>query len=388
MTVEKEIALRSKLPQVGTTIFTVMSQLAQEHQAINLSQGFPDFDCPPELISLVNSYMKKGFNQYAPMPGVMALREAIAAKIERLYQVHYHPETEITVTSGATQALYTALAAFIHPGDEVLVFEPAYDSYTPAIKMHGGLAKYISLKHPDYHIDWTEVRKAVTSHTRMIILNSPHNPTGAVLREHDIQELQRLTRNTDLLILSDEVYEHIIYDGKPHLSMCKYPELAHRSLIVSSFGKTFHTTGWKLGYCTAPAYLMKEFRKVHQFNVFSSNTPLQHACADFLKKEEHYLELPSFYQQKRDHFRKLLQKTPFKILECTGSYFQNVGFDHLTDEKDMDFAQRLVTDFGVAGIPNSAFYHQRTDHKTLRFCFAKTEQTLEAAVERLMRLKA
>lgn len=385
MIVEKEIALHSKLPHVGTSIFSVMSQLATEHKAINLSQGFPDFECDAELIALVNSYMKKGFNQYAPMPGVPALREQIAAKTERLYQMAYHPETEVTVTSGATQAIYTAIASFIHPGDEVLVFEPAYDCYTPAIKLHGGLAKYISLKHPDYSIDWTEVRKAVTSHTKMIILNSPHNPTGSVLKEHDIQELQRLARHTDIIILSDEVYEHIIFDGKPHLSMAKYPDLAQRSLIISSFGKTFHTTGWKMGYCLAPAYLMKEFRKVHQFNVFSSNTPLQHACAEFLKTESNYLELPAFYQQKRDHFRKLLQKTPFKLLDCSGSYFQNVSFAHLTDESDVHFAKRLTQEYGVASIPNSAFYHHKTDHKTLRFCFAKTEETMQAAVQKLMK---
>ncbi len=386
MLIEKEVAIKSKLPHVGTTIFAIMSALANEHNAINLSQGFPDFECSPELIALVNKYMKKGFNQYAPMPGILSLREAISEKIEKLYGANYNPDTEITVTAGGTQALYTAIAAFIHPGDEVLVFEPAYDSYTPAIKMQGGLAKYISLKHPNYHIDWTEVRKAVTGHTRMIILNSPHNPTGSVLDENDIKELQRLTHNTDLIILSDEVYEHIIFDGKPHLSMAKYPELAQRSVIVSSFGKTFHTTGWKLGYCFAPEYLMKEFRKVHQFNVFSANTPLQHACADFLRDESTYLQLPAFYQQKRDFFRNLLQKTAFKLLPCVGSYFQNVSFAHLSSESDMEFARRLTTEYGVVGIPNSAFYNHKTDHKTLRFCFAKTEETLTLAAEKLMKV--
>lgn len=386
MAFEKELTFKSKLPHVGNSIFSVMSKLATEHKAINLSQGFPDFECSKELIALVNSYMKKGMNQYAPMPGIQSLREVIAEKTEKLYGTAYHPETEVTITSGATQALYTALAAYIHPGDEVIIFEPAYDSYVPAIRIHGGVPKYVSLKHPDYKIDWMQVRQTVTSHTKMLIINTPNNPSGMVWTEHDIQELQRLTRNTDLIVLSDEVYEHIIFDGKPHLSMAKFPDLAARSIIVSSFGKTFHTTGWKMGYCLAPHYLMKEIRKVHQFNVFSSNTPIQHACAEFLKDEANYTGLSDFYQHKRDHFRKLLSKTKFHLLPCSGSYFQNVSYASMSEESDMDFAHRLTKDFGVAAIPNSAFYHNKADHKTLRLCFAKTEETMEKAVEKLLKV--
>ena len=380
------ISTQSKLPGTGTNIFSVMSKLAEEHKAINLSQGFPDYDCDPKLIEYVADAMKQGFNQYAPMTGLPVLRELIAEKMNSLYGADYHPETEVTVTAGGTQAIFTALNAYISAGDEVIIFEPAYDCYAPTVKMLGGLVKPYQLAPPNYEIDWEMVKKLFSANTKMIILNSPQNPTGCVLSEKDIKALIKLTNNTDIMILSDEVYEHIIFDGKKHQSVALYPELRERSFIVASFGKLLHTTGWKLGYCLAPEALMKEFRKVHQFNVFSVNTPMQLGVAKYLKDPQSYLGLSAFFQQKRDLFRSLLAETKFKLLPCNGSYFQCVSYEHLSDEKDVAMAERLVKEYGVASIPVSAFYIRNTDHHVLRFCFAKKQETLEKAVERLVKL--
>jgi methionine aminotransferase len=374
-------ALVSKLPQVGTTIFTVMSRLATEHNAINLSQGFPDFDCAPELQALVTKYMKAGMNQYPPMAGIPQLREAIAEKVRALYGASYDPEHEITVTPGATYGLFTAIATLIRPGDEVIVFEPCYDSYTPSIEVQGGKAVYVGLKFPDYHIDWDEVRQAITPKTRMIIVNTPNNPTASVFSAADMRELETITRDTDIVILSDEVYEHLVFDGAQHQSVARFPGLAERSFVVSSFGKTYHVTGWKMGYCLAPKALMSEFRKVHQFNVFTCNTPVQYALAVFMQHPEHYLGLAAFYQQKRDYFRDRLRESRFTLLPSSGTYFQSVRYDDITDEKDSDFAMRLTREHGIAAIPLSAFYHVPPGHKVLRFCFAKTGQTLFKGTE-------
>lgn len=380
------ISTQSKLPGTGTNIFSVMSKLAEEHQAINLSQGFPDYDCDPKLIEYVADAMKKGFNQYAPMTGLPVLRELIAEKVKNLYGATYNPDTEITITAGGTQAIFTALSAYIHAGDEVIIFEPAYDCYAPTIKLLGGLVKPYQLAPPDYEIDWEMVKKLFSANTKMIILNSPQNPTGCILSEKDIKALIKLTKNTDIIILSDEVYEHIIFDGKKHQSVALHPELRERSFVVASFGKLLHTTGWKLGYCLAPEQLMKEFRKVHQFNVFSVNTPMQVGVANYLKDSGTYLGLSAFFQQKRDFFRGLLSETRFKLLPCNGSYFQCVSYEHLSDEKDVQMAERLIKEYGVASIPVSAFYIRHTDHHVLRFCFAKKQETLEKAVERLVKL--
>jgi len=375
--------IRSKLPNVGTTIFTIMTQLANQHNAINLSQGFPDFQVSQKLIKLVEKYMKDGYNQYAPMPGVERLREVIANKTEFLYSYKYNPETEITITAGATQAIYTAISAFIQEGDEVILFEPAYDSYVPAIKINGGQPVYIQLKHPDYSIDWNEVTRAINLRTRMIILNSPHNPSGSVLSIEDMEKLSRLVQGSKILILSDEVYEHIIFDNNKHQSIARYPKLAERSMIISSFGKTFHATGWKMGYILAPENMTKEFRKVHQFMVFSVNTPVQYALADFLEQKEEYLELGNFYQQKRDYFLNLLKGSKFKIVPSKGTYFQSLDYSAISDEKDYDFAIRLTKEFGIASIPLSVFYHDSIKSHVLRFCFAKSNETLERAAEKL-----
>lgn len=380
------IHFKSKLPKTATTIFSVMSKLAADHNAINLSQGFPDYDSPAELSELVNKHIREGRNQYAPMAGVPLLRQRIADKIKDLYQTEYDPDTEISITAGGTQAIFTAIAATIQPGDEVIVFEPAYDSYSPTVKLFGGLVKPFELSPPDYKIDWQMVRKLISSRTRMIILNSPQNPSGTILNEEDIQQLISITNGTDILILSDEVYEHLVYDGKPHLSMCRYPELKERSFITFSFGKLLHTTGWKIGYCLAPELLMEEFRKVHQFLVFSVNTPMQYAIADFLSNKHYYNELGNYFQNKRDYFRSMLQNTRFELLPCMGSYFQNVLIRNITDEKDTDFVKRLTTEYGVAAIPTSAFYNKGNDYGVIRFCFAKKEETLEKAVNLLTKV--
>lgn len=379
--------ITSKLPQVGTTIFTTMSALAAEVGAINLSQGFPDYDCSPELIELINKAMKDGHNQYAPMAGVLSLREEIARKVEKLHGGVYDPVTEITITAGGTQAVFTAISAVVNTNDEVIIFEPAFDCYAPAIKLMGGIVKSLELEPPDYRIPWDMVKRLINNRTRLIILNSPHNPTSTILHKEDIEELSAIVKNQDILILSDEVYEHLIYDGETHHSMARYPELQQRSFIVASFGKLFHATGWKVGYCLAPAFLMEEFRKVHQFLVFSVNSPMQYAMAEYLKDERVYTELPAFFQQKRDHFRKGLEQTRFELLPCSGSYFQSVKYGHIAIENDNDFALRLAREAGVACIPTSAFYTKGTDHYILRFCFAKKQETLDEAVNRLIGFK-
>ncbi len=381
-----QIKLQSKQPKLETSIFAIMTQLAREHQAINLSQGFPDFDCHPELIDLVYCNMKAGHNQYAPMPGVPQLREAIARKTERLYGALYDPETEITVTAGATEALYAAITATVHPGDEVIVFEPWYDAYVPVIEYNQGVPVFIQQQFPDYHIDWQQVREAITAKTRLIIFNTPHNPSGSVLTETDIRSLIKIIGNTDIVLISDEVYEHIIFDDRKHHSFCRYPELRARTMVISSFGKTCHTTGWKVGYCNAPQALTAEFRKVHQFLTYAVNTPVQMAYAEFLKREALYQELNAFYQQKRDLFRSRLKDSRFKLLPCSGTYFQLADYSDISDETDMDFAVRLIRDHGVASVPVSPFYINKDDNKVIRFCFAKKEETLKEAAEKLCRI--
>lgn len=376
----------SKLPQTGTSVFAVMSQLAREHNAINLSQGFPDFPVSEQLISLVHKYMQQGCNQYAPMPGLSSLREAIAEKTEFLYSARYNPDTEITITSGATQAIFTAIMSLVREDDEVIVFEPAYDSYVPAIRLSGGTPVCVQLKLPDYHINWSEVKKLINQRTKMIIINSPHNPTGSILSASDLMQLEKITRNTGIIILSDEVYEHIIFDGYEHQSVCRFPELARRSLVMCSFGKTFHATGWKTGYCLAPENLMKEFRKTHQFVVFAVNTPVQHAIAEYIQDKNNYLELGAFYQQKRDYFLKLIAASRFKVIPASGTYFQVLDYSAISDEPEMDFAVRLTREHGIASVPNSYFYNKAQNNQTLRFCFAKNNETLEKAAEVLCQI--
>lgn len=383
---EAPVRLRSKLPSVGTTIFTVMSKLAADVGAINLSQGFPDFDCDPALVDAVTRHMRDGQNQYAPMQGVPALRQAIAAKFNALYGSPYDPDSEITVTSGGTEALFDAIAAVVHPSDEVIVFEPCYDSYVPAIELNGGRPVVISLRYPEYAVPWNEVRAAVSDRTRMIVINSPHNPTATVLSPSDLDELSRIVAGTDITILSDEVYEHIIFDGMRHESMARSPSLRSRSFIVGSFGKMFHVTGWKVGYVVAPSALTAEFRKVHQFVTFATNTPVQHALADFLADPGRYRELAAFYQRKRDRFLDLIAGSRWKSLPSRGTYFQLLDYSAITDETDADFAIRLTKERGVASIPTSAFLYKQPAAPVLRFCFAKKDATLEAAAARLKAL--
>jgi len=379
-------AISSKLPNVGTTIFTVMSKMAAEYNAINLSQGFPDFDCNEELTSLVHKYMKAGKNQYAPMAGLMELRETIAQKTELLYAAKYNPETEITITAGATQAIYTAIAAIVRENDEVIVFDPAYDSYQPAIELNGGKTIHITLKAPSYSINWDDVKKVINRKTKMIIINTPHNPTGSIITAADMLKLENLTKGSDIIIVSDEVYEHIIFDGYEHQSVARFPKLAERSFIVSSFGKTFHATGWKMGYCIAPENLMTEFRKAHQFIVFCVNAPIQYALTDFLKNKENYLGLGSFYQKKRDLFIESINDSNFELEPSAGTYFQLLRYKKISDEKDTDFAIRLTKEFGVASIPVSVFYSSKEDNHVLRFCFAKKEETIEKAANILNKI--
>ncbi|HEX7365479.1 MAG TPA: methionine aminotransferase [Pelobium sp.] len=380
------IHFSSKLPQTPNSIFSEMSALAIKHNAVNLSQGFPDYDIDPELITMVNEEMQKGNNQYAPMAGVLALRETISEKTEALHNSYYSPETEITITAGGTQAIYTAIATVIKSNDEAIIFEPAFDCYAPIVKSFGGLVKSYEMAPPFYDIDWSMVKRLVTANTKLIIINSPQNPCGRILKEEDIKQLKIITQNTDILIISDEVYEHIIFDNQQHLSLCRYPELKERTFIAASFGKLFHCTGWKIGYCMAPEMLMKEFRKIHQFLVFSVNTPIQHAFYRYLDEKKSYLELSDFFQRKRDLFRTLLSPSKFTLLRCEGSYFQNVSYENISDEKDVDIAIRLIKDFKVAAIPNSSFYTKNTNFKTLRFCFAKKNETLEKAAEFLSRI--
>jgi methionine aminotransferase len=380
--------ITSRLPDVGTTIFTVMSALATEKGAVNLGQGFPDFHCDPALVDAVTDAMRSGLNQYPPMTGIPQLRDVIADKVESIYGHRYDPATEITVTAGATQGILTSVLCCVHPGDEVIVIEPAYDSYVPAIQLAGGIPVFVQMEVTDagYAVPWAKVAAAVTPRTRLIMVNSPHNPTGSVLRGADIAALTDIVRGTDILVLSDEVYEHMVYDGHRHESVCRHPELAARSFVVSSFGKTYHVTGWKIGYVAAPAALMHEFRKVHQFNVFTVNTPVQHGLAAFMKDPAPYLDLPAFYQRKRDLFREGLAQTRFKLLPSDGTYFQCVDYSAVSDLPEADFSKWLTTEMGVAAIPVSAFYHQPRESGIVRFCFAKQDATLNLALQRLATL--
>lgn len=371
----------SKLPQVETSIFSIMSVLAHKHEAINLSQGFPNFKSDQKLIDFVSQAMNAGFNQYAPMAGNLELREAISNKVQLLYQTNYKPETEITVTAGATQAIYTIISAFIHTDDEVLVFKPAYDCYEPAIKINGGKPIGIQMQAPDYSINWDEVAEKISTKTKMIIINTPHNPSGTVLFELDMLKLQALTENTDIIVLSDEVYEHMIFDGEQHQSVCLFPSLKQRSFIVASFGKTFHNTGWKMGYCCAPKALMEEFQKVHQFNVFSVNSAMQKGLADYMQEPKHYLELADFFQEKRDYFLSLIQDSRFTFTPSKGTYFQVLSYSNITNENDVDFAKKLTIENGLASIPLSVFNLGNRDDKVLRFCLAKTKDTLKKAAD-------
>jgi len=382
------VHIKSKLPLIGTTIFTVMSNLAAEHKAVNLGQGFPDFGCDPALTDMVNRAMQDGHNQYPPMAGAAPLRAAISDKIATLYGCRYHADSEITVTAGGTQALLTVIHCCVHPGDEVIVIEPAFDSYLPAIHLAGGVAVCVPMQlgTGGYAVNWRAVGAAITPRTRLIMINTPHNPTATVLTPADMEQLRALVHGTDILILSDEVYEHMVYDGRRHESISRYPELLERSFVVSSFGKTFHVTGWKVGYVAAPAALTTEFRKVHQFNVFTVNTPMQHGIAAYLADPAPYLALPAFYQRKRDLFRAGLEATRFRLLPTEGSYFQCVDYSAISDLGEAEFAQWLTTEIGVAAIPVSAFYREPRESGIVRFCFAKKEETLNLALERLARI--
>lgn len=381
----RQLQLKSKLPHTTTTIFTKMSALATEYGAINLSQGFPDFICSPKLIELVHHYMKRGDNQYAPMQGIIQLRERIAEKMQALYNRTYDPEKEINITAGGTQAIYVAITALVHPGDEVILFAPAYDSYAPAVELCGGKSLFINMAASDFRIDWEEVRKNISEKTRLLIVNSPQNPTGTVLSAEDLQQLQHIVRGTNIAIISDEVYEHIIFDHR-HESVLHYPELAERSFVVFSFGKTYHVTGWKLGYVLAPNYLMEEFRKVHQFEVFSVNRPLQMALADFMQYKDEYLQLHDFYKKKRDLFISYLKDSRFMVKPADGTYFQLLDYHNITDEADTELAVRWTKEIGVASIPISVFYPDKRDQKVLRFCFAKEDDTLRKAGELLCKI--
>ncbi|EGV42289.1 aminotransferase class I/II-fold pyridoxal phosphate-dependent enzyme [Bizionia argentinensis JUB59] len=376
----------SKLPQVETSIFTIMSALANKHEAINLSQGFPNFKSDQKLIDFVSQAMNSGFNQYAPMAGNLELREVISKKFELLYNSSYNPENEITVTAGATQAIYTIISAFIHTDDEVIIFKPAYDCYEPTVKINGGKPIAIQMEGSDYKINWEEVAAKISTKTKMIIINTPHNPSGTVLARKDMLKLQALTIGTEIIILSDEVYEHMIFDALKHQSICLFAELKERSFIVASFGKTFHNTGWKMGYCCAPKELMTEFQKVHQFNVFSVNSAMQKGLADYLQEPKHYLELADFYQEKRDYFLSLIQDSKFTFTPSQGTYFQVLDFSKITKENDVEFAEKLTVEKGLASIPLSVFNLDQKDDKMLRFCFAKTNDTLKKAADILNRL--
>lgn len=380
------MTLRSRLPSVGTTIFTVMSKLAADVGAINLSQGFPDFDCDPALIDAVVRHMRAGSNQYAPMPGALALRQAIAAKYARTHGATYDPETEVTITSGATEAIFDAIASIVHPGDEVIVLEPCYDSYVPGIELNGGVPVFVPLQLPDYRIDWSGVEAAITPRTRLLMINSPHNPTGSIVTGDDIAALTAIVRRSGIYVISDEVYEHIIFDGARHESMARHPELAARSFVAGSFGKTFHVTGWKVGYVAAPAALTAELRKVHQYVTFSTMTPVQHGIADLLNDQESLDALPAFFQRKRDLFLQLMEDSRFRPLPCRGSYFQLMDYSAISDLPDAEFAIWLTREHGVAAIPTSPFLYKTRAPQVVRFCFAKKDETLERAAERLRKV--
>jgi methionine aminotransferase len=380
------VPVTSKLPDVGVSIFAVQTRLANEHQAINLSQGFPDFDCDPALVEAVAKAMREGHNQYAPMPGVLALREGIAAKVERLYGPKFDPMTEIVVTSGATAGLFATLTTFVQPGDEVILFEPCYDSYVPVIRLSGGTPVFVSLRYPDYSVNWDEVRRAITPRTRAILVNTPHNPTGTTWSAGDMTQLATLVDGSNILLIGDEVYEHIIFDGRRHESLLRYPELRDRAVVISSFGKTFHTTGWKVGYCVGPQPLIAEVIRVHQFMTFTVHTPSQIAFAEFVRNDPDAKDLTPFYQRKRDLFLELTAGSRFRPLPCAGTYFQLFDYSAISREKDKEIAHRLIIENGVASIPVSAFLYKDAGGPVLRFCFAKKDETLSAAAERLRRV--
>ncbi|WPR76980.1 methionine aminotransferase [Algoriphagus sp. NG3] len=379
--------ITSKLPKVETTIFTVMSKLASDCGAINLSQGFPGFDCDPVLLELVNKYMKAGYNQYAPMSGVPVLKERLALKTKLVHSVDLESDSEITIVSGATEAIFAAVTAVVQPGDEVILFDPAYDSYAPAVELSGGKPVFVPLKLPDFSVDWDLLASAISKKTRLIMVNTPHNPSGYVWTREDLELLANLIRETSILVVSDEVYEHITFDGRIHYSLLTHPELRERTFVCGSFGKTFHVTGWKIGYCLAAARLTVEFRKIHQFLTFSTPTPLQYALADYLSDASRYFSLPHFYQRKRDLFCKGLQNTPFKFTPAQGSFFQLVSYGHVSQEPDYELAVRLTKEIGVASIPISVFFSDKEDHKVLRFCFAKEDDELKNALEKLISMK-
>ena len=386
MSTRSQIPVRSKLPNTGVTIFTTMSRLALEHGAINLSQGFPDFNCTPELIDAVARYMREGNNQYAPMPGVIALREALAMKIERLYGRRYDPATEITITSGATEAIFDTLTALVHPGDEVLLFQPAYDSYVPAIQLSGGTPVFVTLRPPDYRIDWDAARLAITPRTRAIVLNSPHNPTGMILTADDMRELQLLLEHTDAVVVSDEAYEHIVFDGARHESMSRYPAIAERAIVIGSFAKTFHTTGWKIGWTAAPQALSAEVQSIHQWVTFAVNGAIQLAYAEMLRGDPECRSVGVFYQRKRDLFLSLIEDSRFRPLPCRGTFFQMVDYSAITTDPDTEVAMWLLKEHGVASIPPSSFLYGVDPGPILRLCFAKRDETLERAADRLRRV--
>ncbi|MDF7658238.1 methionine aminotransferase [Erwiniaceae bacterium L1_54_6] len=387
MSLQSSVQTSSKLPDVGTTIFSVIGQLSAQHKAINLSQGAPNFPCDPQLVELVSTAMREGHNQYAPLTGLPALKEALAQKVHTLYGQQYDVGSEVLITGSASQGIYMAISALVHPGDEVIFFEPAFDSYAPVVRLQGGTPIGLKLQVPDFAINWDELRATITPRTRMIIINTPHNPSAQVLTPADLDQLAALTRNTDIVVLSDEVYEHIVFDGRPHCGMATHPELAQRSVIVSSFGKTFHVTGWRVGYALAPAALMTEIVKVHQFMMYAADTPMQVGFAHYLQHPENYLQLSPFYQQKRDRLMSLMADSPFKLLPCAGSFFVLASYGHFSDESDSEMVKRLIVDHGVATIPLSAFYMDGTDNKLIRLSFAKDDATLQAGAEALCRVK-
>jgi len=386
MSLTTPVSFTSKQPAVGTTIFSVIGQLSARHKAINLSQGAPDFPCDPLLVDLVCQAMREGQNQYAPMTGLPALKNALAEKVHRLYGQHYDADREVLITGSASQGLYMAISALVHSGDEVIFFEPAFDSYAPVVRLQGATPIGIKLQPPGFTVDWQEVAAHITPRTRMIIINTPHNPTGQVLTPDDLAQLAQLTRNSDIIVLSDEVYEHILFDGRQHCGMATHPELAQRSVVVSSFGKTFHVTGWRVGYALAPAELMAEIVKIHQFMMYAADTPMQAGFAHYLSHPEHYLQLAGFYQAKRDRLATLLQSSPFTLLPSAGSFFMLAGFRDFSDESDTEMVKRLILNYGVATIPLSAFYSDGTDHQLIRLSFAKDDATLEAGAEALCRV--